>query len=379
MKLMVLSKKEAQDILTNKIYILLVFVQIFIIFGALGLGMVSSVVTDPGLLDKYGATSSLKVGISEDLKNTSIVNNLKDQNLNLVFFKDMEEADKQLGSQLVAVIRVSPPPEENILFQSDTSNPFYPAVSEKINSAVDKFKLEKKLKSAGISEDLIEKIENPIILNKITINNDNLSDLAMNTSYFVEIIYGFIVPFVLLLPFFLASNIVTDSIVGERERKTFEILLMAPVSSSMVIIGKILPIFSFAMIQGITWAILLDILGVPIYNLFILILIMILVGLAFIGFGILISMFVDSTKEANSAITLTLMFASFILFIPLFMKVPYFESILNFIPTVLMVKMASSPSFEPSSMIYLIPTFLLSTLIFGLTVRYFRHERAIRL
>jgi len=379
MKLMALSKKEAQDILTNKIYLLVVFVQIFIILGAFGLGIASSIVTDPGLLDKYGVTSSLKVGISEDLKDSRIVSNLKAQNLNVVFFKDINEADKLLGTQLVAVIRVSPPPEEDILLQSDTANVFYPVVFEKINRATDKFKLEKKLKSAGVSNDLIEKIENPLILNEIRVNNEKTSDLAMNTSYFVEIMYGFIVPFVLFLPFFLASNIVTDSIVGERERKTFEMLLMTPFSSSMVIIGKILPIFSFSMFQSIAWLILLDFLGVPIYNTFILIGIMFFVGLAFIGIGILISMFVDSTKEANSAITLTLMFTSFILFIPLFMKIPYLESILNIIPTVLMVKIASSPSFELSSLIFVIPTILISTLIFGLTVKYFRHERAIRL
>jgi len=377
MKLMALSKKEAQDILTNKIYMLVVVVQVFIILGAFGLGVASSIVTDPDLLDKYGATSSLKVGISEDLKNSTIVNDLKEQNLNLIFFKDINDADKLLGSQLVAVIRVSP--EGDVLLQSDTSNVFYPVVLEKISTATDKYKLEKKLKAGGLSTDLIQKIENPIVLSQINVKNGNYSDLAMDTPYFVEIMYGFILPFVLLLPFFLASNIVTDSVVGERERKTFEMLLMAPFSSSMVILGKILPIFSFSIIQSILWLILLDLLGLPIYNAFSLIGIMIFVGLAFIGIGILISMFVDSTKEANSAITLVLMFTSFILFIPLFMKISYFESIINFIPTVLMVKMASTPSFEFSWLIYMLPTVLISTLIFGLTVMYFKHERAIRL
>ncbi len=377
MKLLALSKKEAQDILTNKIYLLIVIVQIFIILGSFGLGIASSIVTDPELLDRYGVASSLKVGISEDLKYSSIADNLKEQNLNLSFLKDINEADELLGSQLVAVIRVSP--EGDILLQSDTSNVFYPVVFEKINTAIQKYKLERKLEAGGLSSDLIQKIENPVVLNRITVNSGKYTDLALNSSYFVEIMYGFIVPFVLLLPFFLASNIVTDSIVGERERKTFEILLMTPYSSTLVIIGKILPIFTFSMIQSILWLILLDLLGVPIYNALILMGIMIFVGLAFIGLGILISMCVDSTKEANSAITLVLMFASFILFIPLFMKIPYFENIINFIPTVLMVKMASSPSFEPSVLFSLVPTILISTLIFGLTVKYFRHERAIRL
>jgi ABC-2 type transport system permease protein len=291
----------------------------------------------------------------------------------------MNKANSLLGSELVAVINVSPPPKEDITYQSDTSNVFYPIVSEKIKNAVNNFKLEKKLKSAGIDESKIDAIKNPIILNEIKINEDNTVKIALNNSYFVEIMYGFIVPFVLLLPFFLASNIVTDSIVGERERKTFEMLLMAPLSSSMVIIGKILPILSFSMIQSIAWIILLDLLGVPIYNIFILIFILLFIGMGFIGVGILISMLVDSTKEANSAITLVLMFVTFLLFMPLFIKIPYLVGFLDFIPTVLMVKMSSTPNLPYEMLIYLIPTILVSTLFFILAVRYFRHERAIRL
>lgn len=379
MKIITLAKKEAQDILTNRIYLMVVFVQVFIILGAFGLGLASSVMTDPTLLDKFGATSSLKIGISEDLENSSIANDLKAQNLNLIYFKDMNKANSLLGSELVAVINVSPPPKEDIKYESDTSNVFYPIVSEKIKNAVNNFKLEKKLKSAGIEESKIDAIKNPIVLNEIKVNKENTVKIALNNSYFVEIMYGFIVPFVLLLPFFLASNIVTDSIVGERERKTFEMLLMTPISSSMVIIGKILPILSFSMIQSIAWIILLDLLGLPIYNIFILIFILLFIGIGFIGVGILISMLVDSTKEANSAITLVLMFVTFLLFMPLFIKIPYLVDFLDFIPTVLMIKMSSTPNLPYEMLIFLIPTILVSTLFFILAVRYFRHERAIRL
>jgi len=101
--------------------------------------------------------------------------------------------------------------------------------------------------------------------------------------------------------------------------------------------------------------------------------------LGFVGIGILISILVDSTKEANSAITLALMFSTFILFMPLFIKVSYFEGILNGIPTVLMVKLSSTPNISLDIVLFLIPTILVSMLIFVLAVRYFKHERAIRL
>ena len=117
---------------------------------------------------------------------------------------------------------------------------------------------------------------------------------------------------------------------------------MTPLTSTMVIMGKIIPILFFSLLQSMAWILLFDLLQVPIYNPAMIFLILLFVGLGFIGIGIIISMLVDSTKEANSAITLALVFATFILFAPLFIKAPYFEAILNFIPTILMVRISST-------------------------------------
>lgn len=378
MKILALSKKEAQDILNNKIYLLIIFVQIFIILGAFGLAIVTSVATDPALLDSYGLTSNLKVGVDADINNSNLANYLQDQQFTVIYYNTTEEAEKYLGKGLVAVVGNSSAGE--IIVQTDNSNVFYPVVSEKINEAVTKYEQAKKLESAGLNQSTISTIQNPVTLTEINVNqNQDGSPVALDSSYFVEVMYGFIVPFILLLPFFMASNIVTDSVVGERERKTFEVLLMTPLTSSMVILGKTIPILSFSILQSIAWILLLDLLKVPIYNPVMIFLILLFVGLAFIGVGIIISMLVDSTKEANSAITLALVFATFMLFVPLFIKAPYFEVVLNYIPTVLMVRISSTPAVDPAILLSVVPTIVISTLIFILSVRFFRHERAIRL
>jgi ABC-2 type transport system permease protein len=378
MKITALTKKEAQDILTNRIYILVVFVQIFIILGAYGLAIVSSVATDPALLDTYGVTSSLKVGIPEDMRGSELAQDLEAQKLGLIYYNNTEDVSRFLGPDVVAILGFSSQGE--LTLQIDNSNVFYPVVSKKLDNAVNTFKLTNKLEAAGINKSEIQKIQNPVNLVEIQDSSyDEKVPIALDSSQFVELMYGFIVPFILLLPFFMASNIVTDSVVGERERKTFEVLLMAPLSSSMVIVGKIIPILTFSILQSAAWILLLDLLKVPIYNPVLLLFILFFLGLGFIGIGIIISMMVDSTKEANSAITLALVFATFILFLPLFIKTPYFEVILNFIPTVLMVKMASTPVMEHTLILYSLPTIFLSFAIFFLAVRYFKHERAIRL
>jgi ABC-2 type transport system permease protein len=377
MKILTLAKKEAQDIIGNKIYVLVIFVQILIILGAFGLAFFSSVATDPVLLDQLGVTSSIKIGLSEDLKGTSIAKELESQKFQIKYYSVSNKPQNLRGTGLVAFIDTSSTGDVKLLV--DNSNVFYPVISSKISIALDNYQVEKSLRGAGYTSQQINEIKNPVILQEVKVGEEAAAPIALDSPYFVEVMYGFIVPFILLLPFFLASNIVTDSIVGERERKTFEVLLMAPLSSFMVVVGKILPILVFSLIQSCAWIILLDILKVPIYNPILIFIILFFMGLAFIGLGIFISLLVDSTKEANSAITILLVFATFVLFVPLFVKSGIFEGFLNFIPTVLIVRISSNPNINPQIILYIIPTILISILIFIATSRYFRHERAIRL
>jgi ABC-2 type transport system permease protein len=376
-KIIALARKESRDILQNKIYILVVFVQIFIIMGAVGLVVVAAVASDPALMDQSGITSALTIGLPEDLKESSLVEYLEEERITLKYYKTTEDAKPFLGDELVAIIDLSD--TGKVVVQIDNSNVFYPVTSTKINNAVNNYNTEKTLKKAGFNESQVKVIQNPVNFRIVKINQDKEAPLILDNAYFVELIYGFIIPFILLLPFFLASNIVTDSVVGEKERKTFEVLLMTPMSSYMVIIGKSLPILVFSLIQSLVWMGFLNLLKVPIYNPVLLGLVLFFMGLGFIGLGIFISMLVDSTKEANSAITLLLVFATFILFVPLFVKSDIFQGVFNFIPTVLMVKLASSPTIKPEMMLYVIPTLIISLIIFLVTVRSFKHERAIRL
>ena len=108
MRLAALGKKEGQDILKNKIYIVVVFVQVFILLGTFGLAIASSIASDPTLLDNYGATSILKVGVPENIHNTQLEADLLNQNLNLTYYKNISDAQNFLGRNLVAVVAVDP-------------------------------------------------------------------------------------------------------------------------------------------------------------------------------------------------------------------------------------------------------------------------------
>ncbi|BAW32288.1 MAG TPA: ABC transporter permease [Methanothermobacter sp.] len=374
MKLVALAKKEAYDILTNRVYILLVIVQVIILLGSFALASVSSIALDPELMDKWGGSQFLKVGVTPDIQGTVLEKNLKEENLKLVYYNDLQSANKALGSETSATVYLKE--DGDVGVNIDAGSIFYTILSEKIRRASRSYNIERSL--ADLPDDEIKRIKNPINLSIVEMNTEKRLKIAFESPYFIGIMYGFMVPFILFLPFFLGSNIVTDSIVGEKERKTFEVLLMAPLSPSMIIFGKIIPVVLFSLLQSFAWAVILFLLHVPLYNLSLIFLLLFFMALGFAGVGIFISSVVDSTKEANSAITIVLFIATFILFVPLFMDLGFFQPFMDFIPTVILVKLSTQQSVM-GFLVDMLPSLSFSILVFALSAVSFKREGLIRL
>ncbi|BDH80118.1 MAG TPA: ABC transporter permease [Methanothermobacter sp.] len=374
MKLVALSRKEAYDILTNRVYVFLVIVQVIILLGSFALASVSSVALDPELIDKWGGGQFLKVGVPEDIRGTILEKNLKEENLKLVYYSDLQGANRALGLETSATVYLMG--DGDVGVNIDAGSIFYTILSEKIRRASESYNIERSLGDLPSGE--IDKVKEPIRLSIVEVNKDKGVEVAIESLYFVGIMYGFMVPFILFLPFFLGSNIVTDSIVGEKERKTFEVLLMTPLSSYMIILGKIIPIVLFSVLQSLAWILVLYLLHVPLYNLPLIVLLLFFMALGFAGVGVFVSSLVDSTKEANSAITIILFIATFILFVPLFMDVDFLGQFIDFIPSVVLVKLSTSQS--PGGVIVdMLPSLLFSILVFVFSTFSFKREGLIRL
>lgn len=374
MKLKALALKEARDIFSNRIYMLLILVQVIIILGAYGLAIVSSVAADPQLIERWGGSGFLKVGVVDG--DGLLTEGLEREGLSVREFSDIESARKSLGSEVVAIVYLS---GGDVRIEADTSSVFYTIMSERLQGAASWYISQKRFRESGLPAGTIQALEEPVKLKVVPIRREDYRPLALESSYFVEIMYGFILPFVVFLPFFLGSNMVTDSVVGEKERKTFEVLLMVPLSETMIILGKILPSLVFSFIQSMLWLGLLVLLRVPVYNMPLLALLLLITGLGFIGVGLFISILADSTKEANSAITVVLFFATFILFVPLFMDMGALNPLIRFIPSLLIVKMSSGPHLDPVIIYDMVPSTVFSVLIFLAAVVSFRREGVIRL
>ena len=134
---------------------------------------------------------------------------------------------------------------------------------------------------------------------------------------FIEVMYSLLVPIVLLLPVFLSMNMLSDSIVGEKERKTFEILLASPLTRFEIILGKLSPVIFLGLFQVTLWLFVISRKNVYIKNVFALYLFLLILMILFFSVSVIFSMLSSNIREANIYLTLFMMFLAFFMFIPL--------------------------------------------------------------
>ncbi|RMF89166.1 MAG: ABC transporter permease [Methanobacteriota archaeon] len=209
--------------------------------------------------------------------------------------------------------------------------------------------LEEKMETADI-------VLNPIEIETTVIGGEGSSETSPE---FIVIMYGLLIPFILLLPTFLATNMVTDSIVGEKERKTYEILVASPLTKREIILSKTLPILAVTLLQSFLWILLLIYKGIPVYNIPLLMVLLLILDVIFIGIGVLISALSDTLKESNLTVTITIIIASLAMFAPLSIR----EGLYRLNPLNLLTKLASNPRVPLRDLAPLIPLAALALLV----------------
>jgi ABC-2 type transport system permease protein len=179
---------------------------------------------------------------------------------------------------------------------------------------------------------------------------------------FIEIMYSLLVPIVILLPVFLSMNILSDSIVGEKERKTFEILLASPLTRLEIIIGKLIPVISLGFLQVTLWLFVISRRNISIGNIGALYLFLFILMVLFFSISVIFSMISSNIREANLYLTLFMMFLTFLMFVP-FPSLGGFDAVVTYSPVVAMVKITTNV-LERS----ILPYFVLYTAFAGIAL-----------
>ncbi|MFQ6136800.1 MAG: ABC transporter permease [Candidatus Hydrothermarchaeales archaeon] len=339
-KIITLSQKEFGDIVSEKVYIMAFFVQMIIVMGVIYAALLYTSVASPEA-SVFIRTEKPRVGVIGE-ENTITREMRKDLRLSFV------QGDPRYileNTNLVAII-IFPPDFERLIGSEvldlkliiDNTNVLSGYADITITKIIQRYSAE--LKRERLSERFSDPdaILNPISIDEVYVQNRPEMPRVQSPE-FVEIMYGILIPFILLLPTFLSVNMMTDSIVGEKEGKTYEVLITSPLSKKEIILGKTFPILGLALFQGWLWILLLKWKGTIVYNTLSLLLLLFLLDLAFIGFGIVISALSENIKESNLSVTILIIAASISFFAPLSIK----KELYHLSPVALISKFASNP------------------------------------
>ncbi|KYK37437.1 MAG: ABC transporter permease [Theionarchaea archaeon] len=264
MRIFTLARKEFKDILSERIYIITLLLQIFVVVGIVFLGMFYAQI-------QYSITYVGDVYVESD--NHQFYEQLtRDERIRLVNTPDTA----------VAVITV----KEGAIDVEMRDGRFANDVEDVINRAYTNMRFEWGTVSAG---------PNPV---------------------FIEIMNSLLIPLVLLLPVFFSMNILSDSIVKEKERKTLEILFSVPMRREEIIIGKIIPVVVLGLAQVIAWTTLLRLIYPFLYNIPLVILFLVMIMAFFFSSAVAFSTYAGTMRESNLFLILFMMAVTFLVFVP---------------------------------------------------------------
>jgi ABC-2 type transport system permease protein len=119
----------------------------------------------------------------------------------------------------------------------------------------------------------------------------------------MQIIRKVMLVVLLFLPLFLFGNILIDSVVGEKERKTGEILVAMPIRPWEILLGKGLAVVIISALQVLMWMVVLIAAGFTIQNAILVYLLVVLTAVPIVGLTSIISAYAKNYKEAGIGIT----------------------------------------------------------------------------
>jgi len=193
---------------------------------------------------------------------------------------------------------------------------------------------------------------------------------------FIEVMYSLLVPIVLLLPVFLSMNMLSDSIVGEKERKTFEILLASPLTRFEIILGKLSPVIFLGLFQVTLWLFVISRKNVYIKNVFALYLFLLILMILFFSVSVIFSMLSSNIREANIYLTLFMMFLAFFMFIPL--PSGRISGIIKYSPVVGIVKITTD-TLDISILRYFIIYLILAAIVIYIAKKVLEKDESLKL
>ena len=160
----------------------------------------------------------------------------------------------------------------------------------------------------------------------------------------LQIITKVMLVILLFLPLLLFGNLIIDTIVGEKERKTGEILIAMPMSKAQIIIGKSMAVVLTITLQVAMWLIILLIAGFHIANPIMVFIFIFLTSIPIIGTTSVVAAYSKNFKEAGIGLSIAYMGIVGFLIVPVLIYLSRKSFIANISPMTIVMRLFSGES-----------------------------------
>ncbi len=203
----------------------------------------------------------------------------------------------------------------------------------------------------------------------------NFTQETTGESLPLQIIKKVMLTILLFLPLLLFGNIIIDSIVGEKERKTGEILVAMPLSHSDIIVGKGLAVALTISLQVLIWLVILIIFGFKILNPEAVFLFVFLTSLPIIGITSVVAAYSKNYKEAGIGLSLVYLVVVGFLIIPVLVYISRKSFMANISPMTIVMRLFSGDFIPlPDYLLCLGFIALVSLISYGIAIKMFSRD-----
>jgi len=245
----------------------------------------------------------------------------------------------------------------------DNADPKRSVVSEEVNSTA-------KAISSSISNQWISSM----VPSTSTIE-PNVKEEKKGESLPLQLIKKMMVSILLFLPLFLFGNMIIDSIVGEKERKTGEILVAMPLSHGEIIIGKNFAVVLVIAVQVALWILILLLAGFDLKNPILVYLVIILTSIPIVGITSVIAAYSKNYKEAGIGLSFIYIVIVGFLVIPALAYISTKSTAANISPMTLVMRLFSGESISTTDlMIPIISILIISIISYWITIKLFERD-----
>jgi ABC-2 type transport system permease protein len=339
MKFTTITKWEFKGTLKSKKFMLIFFLQLSVLFLMIVIfnsfvaniesetgiaitpslnGFASMDVQDQsGLISKYVNPDIIKVIPSN--YNNSLNNTVNGKTTGFLYVPGNADQEIQKGQTVDMIVYL------------DASDPKNSVVRGEVNSTA-------KLISQSYSATLTA-AANPQNTTSPLINQQSTGE-----SLPLQIIKKVMLVILLFLPLLLFGNIIIDSIVGEKERKTGEILIAMPISHAQIIIGKSMAVALTISLQVAMWLIILLLAGFHINNPLLVLIFVVLTSIPIIGITTVVAAYSKNYKEAGIGLSIAYIGIVGFLIVPVLVYISRKSFISNISPMTIVMRLFSGES-----------------------------------